>query len=83
MHNIQFRKLMFRLVELPHASSVYMTTTHGRAILLCMNVLMHDQETKMAISFPEHARSQFSGGHECKVYSVYLGCLFLVVNLRL
>ena len=40
---ISFRKLMFGLVQLYHVSFVYVTTMHGRAILLCMNVLLHDK----------------------------------------
>ena len=42
-----FRKLMFWLVDSYHVSFFYMTTTHGRAVILCMNFLLHGKDGRM------------------------------------
>ena len=60
-----FRKLMFWLVDLYHVSFFYMTTTHGCAVILCMNFLLHGKDGRMLkllkVDLREDCKANFRG----------------------
>ena len=60
-----FCKLMFWLVDLYNVSFFYMTTTHGRAVILCMNFLLHGKDGRMLkllkVDLREDCKANFGG----------------------
>ena len=56
---------MFWLVDLYHVSFFYMTTTHGRAVILCMNFLLHGKDGRMLkllkVDLREDCKANFGG----------------------
>ena len=56
---------MFWLVDLYHVSFFYMTTTHGRAVIPCMNFLLHGKDGRMLkllkVDLREDFKANFGG----------------------
>ena len=55
---------MFWLVDL-YVSFSYTTTTHGRAVILCMNFLLHGKDDRMLkllkVDLMEDCKANFAG----------------------